>query len=132
MISKHEVEAVYPLTPMQEGLLFHSLNAPCSGFYILQGHCILIGALDVPSFRRAWEKVIERHAILRTAFFLGDKMAQVALRNVPFPLVVEDWTDISEEKRKSRLQDYLKQNLERVYDFSEAPLMRLWLIRRDE
>ncbi len=132
MISKNEVEAIYPLSPMQEGLLFHSLNAPGSGYYILQGRCVFKGDLDVASFRRAWEKIIDRYAVLRTAFFLGETMAQVALRKVPVPLTVEDWSGIPEDECERRLQSYMKKDLEQGYDFSEAPLMRLWLIRTSE
>ncbi|HOG48626.1 MAG TPA: condensation domain-containing protein, partial [Anaerolineae bacterium] len=59
---------MYPLSPMQQGMLFHSLYAPESGVYVEQMHCTLRGALDVQAFARAWERVIERHTILRTAF----------------------------------------------------------------
>ena len=129
MINKENVEAVYPLSPMQQGMLFHSLRAPGSGYYVVQGRCVLTGELHLANFKRAWQKIIDRHAVLRTAFALGKKMAQVAIRTVPVPLVIEDWTEVPEQEREQRLELYQKQERERDFDFSEAPLIRLCLIR---
>lgn len=132
MISKDNIEAVYPLSPMQEGMLFHTLHAPASGFYILQQHCVLRGELDLTSFKRAWQEVIRRHSVLRTAFFVGEKMAQVALHNVPVPLATEDWSGLDEAGQQRRLQEYLRGDRERGFDLAEAPLMRLCLIKIGE
>src|SRR4028118_259910 len=62
------VEAIYPLSPMQQGMLFHTLYDGESGVYLTQINLTLRGNLDVPSFQRAWDLVIERHPVLRTAF----------------------------------------------------------------
>jgi len=60
------IEDVYPLSPMQQGMLFHSLFAPASGVYIQQPNYELHGNLDISAFERAWQ-VVDRHPILRTA-----------------------------------------------------------------
>ena len=62
------VEDAYPLSPLQQGMLFHSLYASQSGVYVQQLVCGLHERLDVTSFERSWRKVIERHAVLRTSF----------------------------------------------------------------
>ena len=49
------VEDVYPLTPMQEGMLFHTLYAPGSGVYVEQSSFMLDGPLDVEALERAWQ-----------------------------------------------------------------------------
>ena len=61
------VEDVYPLSPMQEGLLFHSLYAQDHAVYVTHITCTLEN-LDVPAFERAWQQVMDRHPALRTAF----------------------------------------------------------------
>jgi hypothetical protein len=61
-------EAIYPLSPPQQGMLFECLLAPASGIHIEQTSCALHGRLDVDAFKAAWARMIERHAILRTAF----------------------------------------------------------------
>ena len=70
-MSTRRIQDVYPLSPLQEGMLFHSLYAPESGVYVEQLSCELLGPLDVAAFERAWGRVIERHAILRTAWVYG-------------------------------------------------------------
>ncbi|MEM8780321.1 MAG: condensation domain-containing protein, partial [Cyanobacteria bacterium P01_G01_bin.49] len=62
------VEAIYPLSPMQQGMLFHSLLAPGSGAYIVQTTYEIRGNLSLIAFEKAWQQLIARHPILRTAF----------------------------------------------------------------
>ena len=62
------IEAVYPLSPMQEGMLFHTLMNPGTGIYLMQNRYCVEGDLDQAVFRRAWTQVIARHSILRTSF----------------------------------------------------------------
>ena len=73
------VQDIYELSPMQQGMLFHTLYAPESGVYFEQRNCLLAGPLDVAAFKRAWQTVVERHAVLRTAFYWdeADKPLQV-------------------------------------------------------
>ncbi|MCP4699766.1 MAG: non-ribosomal peptide synthetase, partial [Gammaproteobacteria bacterium] len=59
---------IYPLSPMQQGMLFHSLYAPESGMYVTQMHFRVSGQLNIEAFRQAWQHLIDRHTILRTAF----------------------------------------------------------------
>src|SRR5262245_51637476 len=63
-----DVEDLYALTPMQQGLLFHALQTPESDLYLEQLHGELRGAVDADAFERAWQSVTARHAIFRTAF----------------------------------------------------------------
>src|SRR5258706_9055965 len=58
----------YPLAPLQQGMLFHSLSAPASGVDVEQIFCTLREPFDAAAFERAWRRMIERHAILRTSF----------------------------------------------------------------
>lgn len=55
-------EASYPLTPMQQGMCFHSLYAPEEGLYVQQIVCTLPEPLDVDRLQRAWQQVVARHA----------------------------------------------------------------------
>ena len=78
------VEDVYPLSPMQEGLLFHSLYAQDHAVYVTHITCTL-EKLDVPAFERAWQQVMDRHPALRTAFVLrgGRPVQAVGEARVP-------------------------------------------------
>src|SRR3712207_2959179 len=62
------IEAQYPLSFLQQGMLFEGLSAPESGINIEQLICDLHEDLNISFFKQAWQKVVERHAILRTSF----------------------------------------------------------------
>src|SRR2546427_4984822 len=60
--------AVYPLAPLQEGMLFHSLYAGQSGVDVAQLICDWREEVNEPAFSQAWRQVAKRHSILRTSF----------------------------------------------------------------
>ncbi len=130
-MSKRNIEAVYPLSPMQEGMLFHSLYAPDSGVYVEQMLCALEGDLDVACFERAWQYEVERHPILRTAFAWKslDRMFQVAHRQVPLELEQQDWRELAADAQRARLEEFIQTDRRRGFDVSNAPLMRLALLQ---
>ena len=69
MESANLVEDIYNLSPMQQGMLFHTLQAPDSEVYCEQMSCSVNGNLRVSAFKQAWRQVIQRHPILRTGFY---------------------------------------------------------------
>ena len=58
-LHRAQVEDVYPLSPMQQGMVFHTLAEPGSGVYVVQISLRLAGRLDEAAFLRAWQLVIE-------------------------------------------------------------------------
>ncbi len=130
-MSLKNVEDLYPLSPMQQGMLFHSLYAPESGVYFEQMSCILRGDLDVSAFEQAWQRMMERHLVLRTAF-VGEGLKepiQVVHRQVKLPLEQQDWQGLSSAEQSARLEAFLQAERCRGFVLSEPPLMRLALIR---
>jgi amino acid adenylation domain-containing protein len=128
-MSSNDIEHFYELSPMQQAMLFHSLLAPGSGVYVIQMSLRLAGPLDVAAFERAWRRVIERHAILRTAFFWEgmEKPAQVVYRQIELPLRRASWRGFEPGEQKARLAAFLDAERERGFELTEAPLMRLAL-----
>ncbi len=129
-----DVEDVYPLVPMQEGMLFHTLYTPGGGAYIGQFSFDLIGELDEDAFARAWQGVTARHAALRTAFvWEGQERAmQVVHRRVELPLERRDWRGLEKAEQEERWEAYLREDRARGFDPQRAPLMRLALLRTAE
>src|SRR5436305_1592171 len=130
-MATRNLEDVYPLSPLQEGMLFHSLYAPESGVYVEQLRCELDGALDEEAFRRAWERAIERHAVLRTAFVWKSQRRplQAVQRNVELPLRREDWSELPGDEREARFAAFLAEDRRRGFEPARAPLLRLALFR---
>jgi amino acid adenylation domain-containing protein len=129
-----DVEDIYELSPMQQGMLFHSLFAPRAGFYCQQLKSTLRGRLDVETFRRTWQRVVERHAVFRTAFHWEEvqKPLQVVRRSATLPWLYEDWRELSPSEQEARFEAYMADDLARGYDFATPPLMRLALFRTGE
>jgi NRPS condensation-like uncharacterized protein len=115
---------------MQEGMLFHSLYAPDSGVYVTQVTCTL-GNLNVSALEQAWQHVIDRHPILRTAFAWKnlEKPVQVVGRKVGVPLAQYDWRPLSASEQEERLEAFLQADRQRGFVLSRAPLMRLTLFQ---
>jgi amino acid adenylation domain-containing protein len=133
-MSRKNVEDLYSLSPLQQGLFFHTVYAPQSGVYVEQLSCTLRGELHLAAFEHAWQQVLDRHAILRTAFIWKDlaEPVQVVRQRVKLPFHQEDWRSLASFEQEERLDQYLKMDRSRGFDLSKAPLMRLALIRLGE
>jgi amino acid adenylation domain-containing protein/non-ribosomal peptide synthase protein (TIGR01720 family) len=129
------VEDVYPLSPLQQGILFHAVAAEAADekpYVVLSG--LTLRGVDPRAMRAAWQQVVDRHPILRTRF-AWEGLAephQVVERQVELPWVEEDWHALPVEAREHELDRYLKDELERGFDPSAAPLMRCALFRVED
>src|SRR4029078_8551507 len=98
------IEDAYPLSPMQQGILFHSLYTPQSGMYFQQMNFRLCGELNVAAFKQAWQRVVDRHPVLRTAFVWEnlEQPLQVVGRRVGGPWEMLDWRGLLAGDEKSQ------------------------------
>ncbi len=125
------IKDIYPLSPMQQGMLFHSIYSPESEVYTEQFCCKLTGELDITAFKKAWQAVVNRYDILRTAFVWEDldEPLQVVQHEAELPFEILDWADKGEEQQDADFQELLKAERRRGLDLTEAPVMRILLIR---
>jgi len=125
------VEAVYGLSPLQEGLLFHALYAPGSDQYCVQLSWRHHGCLDTAALQRAWEGVVARHGVLRTAFVWEgvSRPLQAVYATAPLDWEEADWRGESD----ARLRIFLADDRRRGFALDRPGLMRLRLMRlRDD
>ena len=127
------IEDIYSLSPTQHGLLFHSVYEPDSRVYYQQLSLDMTGPLDTGAFRRAWQALMQRHAVLRTAFLWEDldDAYQVVQHEVPLPLSELDWRDHNEEAEDA-LRQRARLERDQALELNEAPLMRLCLVSLPE
>src|SRR5262249_28867574 len=114
----------YPLSPMQQGMLFHSLSAASRDVYVQQLSARLRGAFDETAFARAWEVVVGRHAVLRTGFAWKGlpEPLQVAGERVRIPLEVLDWREATIKERTARLATLCAEERSGGFELGRAPL----------
>ncbi|MAT97567.1 MAG: non-ribosomal peptide synthetase [Anaerolineaceae bacterium] len=127
------IQDLYTLTPTQRAILFHTLYAPKTGVYVEQ-NALEMEDLDIDLYAQAWQQMIKRHDLLRTAFFWEDveEPLQMVIRDVPFPLAVLDWRSESEERQLSHLQELMATERQKGFDLTKPPLLRLYIIQVDE
>ncbi|AON07006.1 non-ribosomal peptide synthase/polyketide synthase [Pseudomonas aeruginosa] len=127
-----EVEDLYPLSPMQQGMLFHSLYQQEAGDYINQLR-VDIDGLHPESFRAAWQAALDEHDVLRSGFLWQgafETPLQVVRKRVEVPFSVLDWR--GREDLAAALDELAAGEGRPGFDLSEAPLLRLVLVRTDE
>uniref|UniRef100_UPI000A381205 non-ribosomal peptide synthetase n=1 Tax=Amycolatopsis kentuckyensis TaxID=218823 RepID=UPI000A381205 len=119
------VEDVYPLTPMQAGMLFHSLSEP--GTYLEQVCFTLTGVADLAALERAWRRAVAEIPALRTAIHWTGvrEPVQVVHRAVTLPVTVHDGSSYDEA-------GLLAADRAAGLDPAVPPLMRVTLIRLDD
>ncbi|MBV4512501.1 non-ribosomal peptide synthetase [Pseudomonas sp. SWRI22] len=128
------IEDVYPLTPMQEGLLLHTLLEPGTGLYYMQDRYRINSALDPKRFAQSWQAVIARHEALRASFCwnVGEDMLQVIHKPGSTPIEYLDWSADPQDQQEPRLQALLKAEREAGFDLLNQAPFHLRLIRVGE
>jgi amino acid adenylation domain-containing protein len=125
--------AAYPLSALQEGMLFDSLSAEGSGRGIEVLVLDLHGSLDTQRLETAWRRVSTRHDALRTSFSLtAERPIQEVRRAVDVPFTVEDVALTGAEEREWYVRACVQTERRRGFAPGEAPLQRVRLIRFDE
>ncbi|MFM5979975.1 MAG: amino acid adenylation domain-containing protein, partial [Sphaerospermopsis kisseleviana] len=125
------IENIYPLSPMQQGMLFESLYAPDSQVYFEQSIYNLSGQLNLRAFEKAWQQVVARHSILRTAF-IWEQLAepvQIVYRQVDVKIESEDWQHLSTQAAQEKLEVLVQSQRKQGFQLSTAPLMQLSVIQ---
>ncbi|MFN8481455.1 MAG: amino acid adenylation domain-containing protein [Anaerolineae bacterium] len=125
------IEAVYPLSPLQAGMLFHNLLGVAAGVDVQQIVGVLRERLSLPLFEQAWRQAAARHAVLRTAFrWSGSEgLAQAVYREVALPIAFEDWRSVPADEQPSRLTRYCRDDWRRGFALDRPPLMRLTVVQ---
>ncbi|MDD1023133.1 amino acid adenylation domain-containing protein [Pseudomonas sp. TNT2022 ID1048] len=116
------IEDLYPLTPMQQGMLFHTLYEPQEQAYINQLRLDIHG-LDPQRFADAWQSALDRHPILRSSVHWEglDSAHQLVRNRVKVPLQVL-------ASAPADLDRLAAQERSRGFELDRAPLLRLLLV----
>jgi amino acid adenylation domain-containing protein/non-ribosomal peptide synthase protein (TIGR01720 family) len=136
-VAARDIEQLYPLTPMQQGLLFHSElsnvededHNGARDLYINQV-ALDIEHLPLERFKTAWRAAVQRHPILRASFLsLGESQQPVQLVRRDAQLNV---AELDLRDRLHSLGEVLAAERETPFQLHDAPLMRVLLVRQSE
>ncbi|MGH4024646.1 MAG: amino acid adenylation domain-containing protein [Pseudonocardiaceae bacterium] len=121
------MEDIYPLTPLQAGMLFHSLVDTETSAYFNQLHLHLGGVSDIRALAEAWRRVVAQTPILRSCVVWDgvDDPVQVVHRDPVIPIVHHDWRDHSTADQERRMRELLAADQAEGMELTAPPLMRL-------
>ncbi|OQY30062.1 MAG: hypothetical protein B6244_02035 [Candidatus Cloacimonetes bacterium 4572_55] len=133
-MGKSKVKNIYALTPLQEGMLFHSLYEPDSMAYFEQSYYHILGALRIDLFQETWRLIVCRHDILRTVFLHKgvEHPLQVVLRERKPDFYFEDLRPLSPDSQSKYIRDYMDRDQAKLFDLSRDALMRIALFQLGE
>ncbi|WP_437649302.1 amino acid adenylation domain-containing protein [Sorangium sp. So ce362] len=123
------IEDVVPLTPAQEGILFHALADPASDAYVTQATWA-VGAAEVAAWIDAWPRVAARHAALRASALWSSvpEPLLVIHRDAATPIERLDLT-ARDGSPDARLTAFLDEDRRRGFRLASPPLQRLTAVR---
>ncbi|MBJ3790339.1 non-ribosomal peptide synthetase, partial [Bacillus sp. OA1] len=129
-----EIEKIYPLANMQQGMLFHALEDPQSGAYFEQLVIDVKGFIDVNLFEESLNDIMKRHEILRTAieYEITEQPKNVIIKGRKIGFRYRDIRQQGIDQQKESITTYIEQDREKGFDFSKDVLIRLELIQTDD
>ena len=129
--SRDDVQDIFPLTPFQEGLLYHDMlgldGAAAQRPYFQQLTFRMSGPLDTMAFERSWAWLIARHDIMRTVFRTGgaDRPLQIVLKHRPFRLDRHDLSMLGRPEQQAEIERYVEAERARPFDLRRDLLLRV-------
>ncbi|WP_009968965.1 plipastatin non-ribosomal peptide synthetase PpsC [Bacillus subtilis] len=131
MPQQPEIQDIYPLSFMQEGMLFHSLYDEQSRAYFEQASFTIHGQLDLERFQKSMDAVFDRYDIFRTAFIYKNvaKPRQVVLKQRHCPIHIEDISHLNERDKEHCTEAFKEQDKSKGFDLQTDVLMRISILK---
>ncbi|MGI5430032.1 condensation domain-containing protein [Streptomyces sp. CA-179760] len=124
---------ILPLSPLQEGLLFHTLydDEQAPDLYATQQILELTGQVDPAAVRAAGQALLDRHPNLRACFRRRDtgRALQIVPTDVELPWAEDDLSTLSETERDKEWQRLQDEERARRFDLAKPPLLRYLLVK---
>ena len=130
-LRRNNIQNLYCLSPMQEGILSHGLFNPNSDVYFQQMLISLSGAIEANQIETAFNRLVKKHEVLRTLFLWEEipRPIQVVLKERPIRLYCEDITGTTVNEQPPIIQKIMQADRETKFDLVNEPLLRIKLIK---
>ncbi|EGO65801.1 non-ribosomal peptide synthetase [Acetonema longum] len=131
--NEKKIKDIYLLSPMQEGMLYHSLLHDEASAYFEQHVLSIKGVLDIPLLEESLNRLIARYDVLRTVFAYEkvEKPVQVVLRERKTSIQVEDIGHLPAEAQQEFIQAFTRNDKKKGFDLRKDLLMRISVIKQD-
>jgi amino acid adenylation domain-containing protein/non-ribosomal peptide synthase protein (TIGR01720 family) len=134
LITKENIQEIFPLTPLQAGMLYQLEMQPDSRAYSIQTRYSIQGNFDCSQCCKTWDILVARHDCLRTAFVYKNEgpPLQLVLKNRPIDFLYEDLRSFSSDQQEPYIQECCRRDRERGFDFRNDSLVRVRVYQLDE
>ncbi len=129
---KRNIEDVYPMTPLQQGMYFHAMYHKDSSAYFMQTSYRVSGEWDLECIEFGLSELVKRHDILRTVFVhknVKTPLQIVLQRQTSGFCFIDMRKKVTAGNSEEVVADFRKQDLERSFDLEKGPLLRLTVLR---
>ncbi len=128
------IRDIYPLSPMQEGMLFHAMYHSGGAMYVDLMVLDLEGRLDPDLLALGLGALVRRHDALRTLFIHEGvkRPLQWVLERLDTPLRREDISGLTEAGQQRFVDDFIGKERQKGFELSGGPLLRVSLLRLGE
>ncbi len=133
-MARNDVEKIYSLSPMQEGMLFYSLVDKEGSAYFQQVTFQVMGKLEIDITQKSLDYIVARYDIFRT-IFLHENIAmpkQVVLKNRNVKIFYEDYSKLDEVQQNQKIEEYKERDQEKAFNISRDVLLRLAILKLDD
>ncbi|WP_458110063.1 amino acid adenylation domain-containing protein [Bacillus zhangzhouensis] len=133
-MSKQKIQKVYPLTPMQEGMLYHAMLDPNSSSYFTQLELGISGEFDLDLFEKSLNELIRTYDILRTAFVYQQlqKPRQVVLAERHLDVYRENLSHLNQMEQQKVLDQYKRQVRKQGFHLTNDLLLKVAVFQLNE
>jgi amino acid adenylation domain-containing protein len=124
------IESIYPLSPLQEGILYHTIEAPDSDLYFQQYSCVIEKLTEPEKWQASWQRIAQNHPIMRTLFTWENRSQplQIVRERVTLPWQNIDWQSQTIKQQIEKWSSLMQRDRDLGFDLSVAPLMRFTLV----
>lgn len=133
-VGPDNLQDLYPLSPMQQGMLFHSQLGHEPGAYTIQLSSRMKGDFSPSLFMKAWQEVLNRHPSLRAVIVTppGLDPLQGIVSKAKLPWFDVDWRDLSPEAQSDQWRTLLDTDRKKGFETETCPLMRCTLVQTED
>ncbi|WP_062060637.1 non-ribosomal peptide synthetase [Aquimarina longa] len=130
-----EVQSIYKLSPLQEGMLFHELYEEANAeTYIVQVGMAFKENVQIDIITESWNYLLQKYSILRTVFSYEELSIPVQLvhSTMKIPIHEIDISDFTPIEQKEKIASFLESDRRLGFNLNEGPLLRITLLKIEE
>lgn len=127
MSSKQLLQKIYSLTPMQEGILYHTLREENQGNFIVQLFFSVEGPLSLDIMNKSMQLLVQRHDVFRTLFNVdkAKRPIQMVVDHLEHKIVFQDLTEKNHDCQMEYISHYADEEKMKGFDVTAEMLVRL-------